>query len=99
MKEVNEDVQFNGSTCTEIILGDKRKKIYMKTSTFDPKGSITAKARTLIGKAVETKTWKEEIWTDEYFNDLNKVPLRKKYLNFRNLFITFAVLLLIFYFF
>ena len=93
LREVNEDVQFNGSSCTEIILGDKRqKKIYMKTSTFDPKGSITAKARTLIGKAVEMKTWKEEIWSDEYFNDLNEVPFRKKYVNFRNFFITFAVL-------
>ncbi|MDC0433153.1 hypothetical protein OAL88_00550 [bacterium] len=54
--KVNFDVLYQGSPCTELVLGDQVKK-YMKVSTFDPKLEISRKAKSLEGKKVKTTCW------------------------------------------
>ena len=47
---------YRGSSCTILKLGDGSQR-HMKTSTFDPTGSVTAHAKTLIGKRVRISCW------------------------------------------
>lgn len=54
--EVRESVQVRGSLCTVLVMGDGRT-LHMKTSTFDRDGSITRKAKSLIGSRVRTTCW------------------------------------------
>ncbi len=54
--EVRESVLVRGSLCTVLLMSDGRT-LHMKTSTFDPDGEITKKARGLIGSRVRTTCW------------------------------------------
>lgn len=53
---VRTEVFFRGSSCTVLTLQDGQKW-HMKTSTFDPSGSITQQAISLIGKQVVITSW------------------------------------------
>jgi len=53
---VRESEMVRGSLCTVLIMGDGRT-LHMKTSTFDKDGSITRKAKGLIGSRVRTTCW------------------------------------------
>ncbi len=71
---VNDDVPFRGSMCTELVMGDG-SRLYMKTSTFDRLGRITAKARILKGQRVKTTCWdpydKPGYWSSRgYFRNI-----------------------------
>lgn len=54
--KVEENVMVSGSSCTVLTFGDGKKRT-MKTATFDRDKSITAKAKTLVGKRVRTTCW------------------------------------------
>ena len=54
--EVNENVIRGPSSCTELVMDDNTR-LYMKTSTFDPHLTITAIAKSLVGKKVKTSCW------------------------------------------
>jgi hypothetical protein len=45
-----------GSSCTVLVMGDGSQR-HMKTSTFDPDGSITTKAKSLVGSRIRTTCW------------------------------------------
>ena len=53
---VREAEMVRGSLCTVLIMGDGRT-LHMKTSTFDKDGSITKKAKGLVGSRVRTTCW------------------------------------------
>lgn len=53
---VEEQVFYRGSSCTVLTLGSGAMW-YMKTSTFDKAGQITAKAKQLIGQEVVVTSW------------------------------------------
>lgn len=53
---VRESELVRGSLCTVLIMDDGRT-LHMKTSTFDKDGSITKKAKGLIGSRVRTTCW------------------------------------------
>jgi hypothetical protein len=53
---VREDQWVRGSSCTVLVMGDGRT-LHMKTSTFDRDGSVTRKAKGLIGSRVRTTCW------------------------------------------
>lgn len=54
--EVRESVMVNNSLCTVLVMGDGRT-LHMKTSTFDKDGSVTRKAKGLVGAKVKTTCW------------------------------------------
>lgn len=54
--EVNDDVLYRGSMCTELVMGDG-SRLYMKTSTFDRLRRVTAKAKSLKEQRVKTTCW------------------------------------------
>lgn len=54
--DVLEKQIYRGSSCTILIMGDESRR-HMKTSTFDPTGSVTAHAKTLKGKRVRISCW------------------------------------------
>ena len=56
LNEVNENVIYKGSSCTELVLANN-ERWYMKTSIFDKHGSITEKAKSYIGKDVTVTSW------------------------------------------
>ena len=56
LAEVREAVMVRGSLCTVLVMGDGRT-LHMKTSTFDKDGSITRKAKGLVGSRVRTTCW------------------------------------------
>jgi uracil-DNA glycosylase len=56
LEAVNTEVNYRGSSCTELVMDDGTR-LYMKTATFDKDLSITAKAKSLIGKKVKTSCW------------------------------------------
>jgi len=47
---------YRGSSCTILVMGDNTRR-HMKTSTFDPTGSVTAHAKSLKGKRVRISCW------------------------------------------
>lgn len=47
---------YRGSSCTILVMGDNSRR-HMKTSTFDPTGSVTAHAKSLKGKRVRISCW------------------------------------------
>jgi len=53
---VNEKVLVRGSACTVLVLADGTQR-HMKTATFDRDGSITKKAKELVGSRVRTTCW------------------------------------------
>jgi len=53
---VNENVLVRGSLCTVLVMADDTQR-HMKTSTFDPDGAVTRKAKELIGSRVRTTCW------------------------------------------
>lgn len=53
---IKEKQMVRGSSCTVIVMGDGRQR-HMKTSTFDPDGAITQKAKTLVGTRIRTSCW------------------------------------------
>jgi hypothetical protein len=53
---VKEGVLIRGSACTVLVMGDGSQR-HMKTTTFDRDGSITKRARDLIGSRVRTTCW------------------------------------------
>jgi hypothetical protein len=53
---VREAEMVRGSLCTVLIMGDGRT-LHMKTSTFDKDGSVTKKAKGLVGSRVRTTCW------------------------------------------
>jgi hypothetical protein len=53
---VKEKQMVRGSSCTVLVLGDGSQR-YMKTSTFDPDGAITQRAKTLVGTRIRTSCW------------------------------------------
>ncbi len=66
-----------GSSCTILIMGDGSRR-HMKTSTFDPNGSVTAHAKSLIGKRVRISCWdpinQPGRWSNEgYFRNVYAV--------------------------
>ena len=72
--EVRENQLYRSSRCTILIMGDGSQR-HMKTSTFDPYGSITSKAKSLIGKQVRISCWdpigQPGRWSNEgYFRNL-----------------------------
>jgi hypothetical protein len=56
LMEVRESQIIRGSHCTVLLMGDGRT-LHMKTSTFDRDGSVTNKAKELIGCRVRTTCW------------------------------------------
>lgn len=54
--QVRESQMVRGSLCTVLIMGDGRT-LHMKTSTFDRDGSVTKKAKGLVGCQVRTTCW------------------------------------------
>jgi hypothetical protein len=54
--EVNDDVIYRGSMCTELVMANGAR-LYMKTSTFDRLGRVTAKAKSLKGQRIKTTCW------------------------------------------
>jgi hypothetical protein len=53
---VKENEMFRGSSCTVLVMGDGSQR-HMKTSTFDPDGAVTQKAKTLVGSRIRTTCW------------------------------------------
>jgi hypothetical protein len=53
---IKENQIVRGSACTVLVMGDGSQR-HMKTSTFDPDGAITQKAKTLVGSRVRTTCW------------------------------------------
>jgi len=53
---IKEKQMVRGSSCTVIVMGDGSQR-HMKTSTFDPDGAITQKAKTLVGTRIRTSCW------------------------------------------
>jgi hypothetical protein len=53
---IKENEMVRGSSCTVLVLGDGSQR-HMKTSTFDPDGSITTKAKSLVGSRIRTTCW------------------------------------------
>jgi hypothetical protein len=53
---VNEKVMVRGSACTVLVMADGSQR-HMKTATFDRDGSITKKAKELVGSRVRTTCW------------------------------------------
>lgn len=53
---VHENQPHRGSSCTILEMRDGTRR-FMKTSRFDPNGSVTAKARGLIGRRVSISSW------------------------------------------
>jgi hypothetical protein len=53
---IKENEMVRGSSCTVLVMGDGSQR-HMKTSTFDPDGSITAKAKSLVGSRIRTTCW------------------------------------------
>jgi len=53
---IKENQMVRGSACTVLLMGDGSQR-HMKTSTFDPDGAITQKAKTLVGSRVRTTCW------------------------------------------
>lgn len=54
--KIKENEMVRGSSCTVLVMGDGSQR-HMKTSTFDPDGSITKKAKTLVGSRIRTTCW------------------------------------------
>jgi hypothetical protein len=53
---IKENEMVRGSSCTVLVMGDGSQR-HMKTSTFDPDGSITTKAKSLVGSRIRTTCW------------------------------------------
>ena len=53
---IKENQIVRGSACTVLVMGDGSQR-HMKTSTFDPNGAITQKAKTLVGSRIRTTCW------------------------------------------
>lgn len=75
--EVQENVLMSGARCTVLIFSNGSRQ-HMKTTTFDPQGLITAKAKSLLGMAVKTTCWNPSstprLWSSlGYFNDIYSV--------------------------
>jgi hypothetical protein len=75
--DVKENVMISGAPCTVLLLSDGSQQ-HMKTSTFDPHGLITRKAKSLIGFSVRTTSWNPKSqpskWSSlGYFNDIFKI--------------------------
>jgi hypothetical protein len=75
--DVLERQVYRGSSCTILIMGDGSQR-HMKTSTFDPSGSVTAHAKTLKGKRVRISCWdpinQPGRWSNEgYFRNVYAV--------------------------
>jgi hypothetical protein len=75
--DVNEDVLYRGSSCTELVMGDG-SRLYMKTATFDRLGRVTARARSLKEQKVRTTCWdpldKPGYWSRQgYFRNIYPV--------------------------
>ena len=76
--DVNEDVLYKGSSCTELVMSDG-SRLYMKTATFDRVGRVTARAKGLEGRRVKTTCWdphdKPGYWSRQgYFRNLYPIP-------------------------
>ena len=56
LMEVKEAQLYRGSSCTILVMGDGSQR-HMKTSTFDPTGLVTKKARSLVGRKVQISCW------------------------------------------
>ena len=54
--DVREREMYRGSSCTILLFADGTTR-HMKTSTFDPSGEVTAKAKSLKGRRVRTSCW------------------------------------------
>lgn len=54
--EVREQQMYRGSRCTILIMGDGTQR-HMKTSTFDPYGEVTKKAKSLVDRRVRISCW------------------------------------------
>ena len=54
--EVRERQMYRGSSCTILIMGDGTQR-HMKTSTFDPDGEVTKKAKSLVDRRVRISCW------------------------------------------
>ncbi len=74
LKCVKLEVEYNGSSCTELIFeGDERW--YIMTAKFDKDGAITQKAKNLKGQRVKLYSWDSDYeprdWADKnYFCDI-----------------------------
>lgn len=54
--EVKEGVLHRGSHCTILVMADG-KQWHMKTSTFDPSGNVTKRAKALVGRRIRISSW------------------------------------------
>lgn len=74
LEKVRENVPVSGALCTVLVFSDGSLQ-FMKTSTFDPDGAITAKAKQLLGMPVQTTCWNPRTSPDKwssrgYFNNI-----------------------------
>jgi len=53
---IKEKQLVRGSSCTVLVMADGSQR-HMKTSTFDPDGAITQKAKALVGTKIRTSCW------------------------------------------
>lgn len=53
---IKEKQMVRGSSCTVLVMGDGSQR-HMKTSTFDPDGAITQKAKALVGTKIRISCW------------------------------------------
>ncbi len=73
---VKEHEMVRGSSCTVLVMSDGNQR-HMKTSTFDPDGAITQKAKTLVGSKIRTTCWDPKRnpgrWSSQgYFRNIYK---------------------------
>jgi cell division protein FtsB len=54
--DVKENQIYRGSSCTILMFANGSTR-HMKTSTFDPSGEVTTKAKSLKGRRVRTSCW------------------------------------------
>jgi len=74
---IKEKQMVRGSSCTVLVMGDGSQR-HMKTSTFDPDGAITKKAKTLVGNRIRTSCWDPKgnpgRWSSQgYFRNIYEV--------------------------
>jgi hypothetical protein len=79
---IKENEFIRGASCTVLVMGDGSRR-QMKTSTFDPDGSITQKAKALIGSRVSTTCWDAKRnpgrWTNQnYFRNIFAIEQETK---------------------
>ena len=82
---IKENERVRGSSCTVLVMGDGSQR-HMKTSTFDPDGTITQKAKTLVGSRIQTTCWDPKDspgrWSSQgYFRNIYSAEWKSKHVS------------------